>query len=159
MNVLALDCATRTGWCLLDSSGKVVESGVQDFSKRRGESNGLLFLRFRKWLETLVGFRHGGIGLVAYERAHMRGGAATELCVGLQTRVQEIAASKGIESLPVPSATLKKFATGSGRAGKPEMEVAAGRILGRPPLDDNEADAVMLARYAWVEYGNGKKEA
>lgn len=114
MKILALDCATKTGWCLLDESGKIIESGVQSFEKRRGESNGLVFLRFRNWLGKLIEFRPGGAQLLVYERAHMRGGAATELCVGLQTRVQELAAEKMIESLPVPSTTLKKWATGSG---------------------------------------------
>lgn len=51
--ILALDCATRTGWCLWDN-GKVFESGVQDFSKKRGKSNGVMFLRFKKWLNGLL---------------------------------------------------------------------------------------------------------
>jgi len=156
MKILALDCATKTGWCLLDETGKIIESGVQSFEKRRGESNGLVFLRFRNWLRKLIEFRPGGAQLLVYERAHMRGGAATELCVGLQTRVQELAAEKMIESLPVPSTTLKKWATGSGHANKVAMILAAKQYLGgRNPEDDNEADAVLLARYAWAHYGNG----
>jgi hypothetical protein len=155
MKILALDCATKTGWCLLDESGKIIESGVQDFSKRRGESNGLVFLRFRNWLGKLIEFRPNGVGLLVYERAHMRGGAATELCVGLQTRVQEAAAERSIESLPVPSTTLKKWATGSGHAGKVDMMRKSQEYLGRPPEDDNEADAVLLGMYAFNEYGNG----
>lgn len=155
MKILALDCATKTGWCLLDENGKIIESGVQSFEKRRGESNGLVFLRFRNWLGKLIEFRPDGIGLLVYERAHMRGGAATELCVGLQTRVQEVAAERSIESLPVPSTTLKKWATGSGNANKVDMMIASKKYLGRPPEDDNEADAVLLAQYAHSEYGYG----
>ena len=154
MKILALDCATKTGWCLLDETGEIIESGVQSFEKRRGESNGLVFLRFRNWLGKLIEFRRGP-QLLVYERAHMRGGAATELCVGLQTRVQELAAEKMIESLPVPSTTLKKWATGSGHANKVAMILAAKKYLGRNPEDDNEADAVLLAQYAWAHYGNG----
>ncbi len=155
MKILALDCGTKTGWCLLDEAGKIIESGVQSFDKRRGESNGLVFLRFRNWLGKLIEFRPGGAQLLVYERAHMRGGAATELCVGLQTRVQELAAEKETESLPVPSTTLKKWATGHGHAGKLDMIRAAAKFLGHPPIDDNEADAVLLAMYAYSEYGNG----
>jgi len=149
MNILALDMATRTGWSWI-VSGKVKESGVQDFTKRRGESNGILFLRFRKWLcDTCAMVRPD---LIAYEQAHMRGGAATEICVGLQTRAQEAAAERGIESVPVHSMTLKKWATGSAKADKAAMIVKAGSYLGRPPTDDNEADAVLLGLYTATQF-------
>lgn len=153
MKILALDMATKTGWCLYDCpSHQVIESGVQTFDKRRGESNGLNFLRFRKWLESFVaGFRPD---LIAYERAHFRGGAATELCVGFQTRAQEVAAGAGIEAAPVATGTLKRFATGAGNASKGEMVKAAAFVLGRQPLDDNEADAVHVAEWAASEFYN-----
>jgi crossover junction endodeoxyribonuclease RuvC len=125
-----------------------VESGVQDFSKRRGESNGLMFLRFRKWLqEVMASFKSGEL-LVAYERAHFRGGAATEVCVGLQTRVQEVAEEMTAQYVPVTTSEVKKFATGKGNADKGQMIEMATGVLGRAPLDDNEADAVHIARWA-----------
>ena len=84
--ILALDLATHTGWAVASNDGKIISSGVQDFSKKRGEDNGLLFLRFKKWLKDMLK-DHVLIPMqqtvVAYERAHFRGGAATELCVGL----------------------------------------------------------------------------
>lgn len=151
MKVLGLDMATATGWCLYDATAdRVIESGVQLFDKRRGESNGLRFLRFRKWLQSFVkGFAPD---LICYEQAHFRGGAATELCVGFQTRAQEIAAEAGIESAPVPTGTLKKFATGAGNAGKGSMMKLAAFHLGRDPVDDNEADAVHVARWGAKEF-------
>ena len=51
MKILAIDAATKTGWCFWHS--EMIESGVQDFTKQRGESNGIMFLRFRKWLNNL----------------------------------------------------------------------------------------------------------
>ena len=154
MIILALDMASKTGWAIADSAGggRIIESGVQDFTKKRGESNGLLFMRFRTWLKTMTGFMPP-IQLIAYEQAHYRGGDATEICVGLQTRAQEIAAEMGIESAPVKTNTLKKFASGTGSAGKDIMKAAAHLILGRPPIDDNEADAVHVAMWAAREYG------
>lgn len=141
MRILALDMATKTGWAWVED-GNVKESGVQDFTKRRGESNGVLFLRFRKWLSDTCALVRPD--LIAYEQAHMRGGAATEICVGLQTRAQEAAAELRIESVPVHTATLKKWATGSAKAEKAAMMVKAATIINRPPVDDNEADAVCL---------------
>jgi len=151
MIVLGLDCATKTGWCLWDScNGKVLESGVQDFSKKRGESNGIMFLRFRNWLEKMAGFLPK-VELISYERAHHRGGAATEICVNLTGRVQEVADAREIPYMTVETGTLKKFACGKGNAGKDDMISAAKEILGRDPEDDNEADAVHIARWAAQE--------
>lgn len=147
--ILGLDLATKTGWCLWHD-GKPIESGVQDFSKRRGESNGLMFLRFRKWLSTFIADQK--ITFLAYEMAHMRGGAATEIALGLQTHAQSIAAEFKILSAPVHTATLKKFACGHGKADKVMLILAAGKVLGRKPIDDNEADAVHVAHWADDEF-------
>ena len=147
--ILAIDAATKTGWCLW-SNGKIVESGTEDFSKQRGESNGMMFLRFRIWLTRML-LRN--ITLVIYEMAHHRGGAATEICVNLTGRVQEMCSELKIEYTAVHTATLKKWATGDGRADKGEMMVQAGNILGRKPIDSNEADTVMMAAFASNMYG------
>lgn len=156
MRILALDLATKTGWAVT-ADGRTTDSGVQDFSKRRGESNGLLFLRARRWLATMMTIARPE--LIAYEQAHFRGGAATEICVGLQTRAQETAAEHGIPSAPVPTATLKKWAAGSGKADKSLMIARAAQLLGREPIDDNEADAVLLGLYAAQEYDTATAEA
>jgi len=149
LKILGLDMATLTGWSVVQG-GQVLESGVQNFAKKRGESNGLMFLRFRKWLTDFAYLI--GPDLIAYEQAHFRGGAATEICVGLQTRAQEIAAERGIESAPVKSTILKKWATGKGNAGKLIMIEAASKHMARLPIDDNEADAVLVGMWAWDEF-------
>lgn len=148
--ILALDCATKTGWCLL-KDGRVYESGVEDFSKRRGESNGAMFLRFRHWLNQLVD--RDDVHLVVYEQAHHRGGAATEIGVNLTGRVQETCTQSEVEYVAVHTTTIKKHASGKGNADKAVMMERAREVLGRPPIDDNEADAVLLALYAFSEYG------
>lgn len=171
MNILALDLGTKTGWALLE--GSRMESGVQDFSKG-GESNGMLFLKFNRWLSDITdrsvwvnSAGHVGYGfcplLIAYEAPHHRaGGAATEIAVGLATRIQEACALRNLECTPVHSMTLKKWATG--RAGKDAMIRAAckfryGKEWGwwaeAMPLmmDDNEADAICLLGYTLEKFG------
>jgi Holliday junction resolvasome RuvABC endonuclease subunit len=89
----------------------------------------------------------GQIDVICYEQAHHRGGAATACCVGLVTEIQAFAAEHDIELMPVHTATLKKFSTGSGRASKTDM-IEAAEQRGWNPQDDNEADACMLLEYA-----------
>ncbi|MGH7731553.1 MAG: hypothetical protein ACRENJ_09940, partial [Candidatus Eiseniibacteriota bacterium] len=141
MKLLALDLGTRTGWAL--SSGAGLESGVQAFDLKRGESPGMRYIRFRRWLEE-VG---AGVELIVYEAAHHRGGAATEIAAGLTTRVQEFCAGRGLEHASVHTATLKKWTTGKGNADKVAMLEAVARRW-KPCEDDNEADAVALLYYA-----------
>ena len=152
--ILAFDFGSRTGWAAL-SDGHI-ESGVQVFDLSRGESSGMRFIRFRKWLEEIL--RLIQPGLCVYEAAHHRGGFATEFLVGMTTRLQETCAEKGIEYAAVHSATLKKFATGSGRADKSAMMKRAAVLFpDRRIEDDNESDALMLLEYARAKFGTDKE--
>lgn len=159
MNIIALDCATKTGWATL--IGGNIESGTQDFSLKRGESQGIMFMRFNKWLQDMHDtlphnmneHRRGSFDIVAYEQAHNRGGAATEICIGLTTRAQEFAARYSAETMAVHSQSLKKFVTGSGRADKAAMIAAFEKETGQKPIDDNQADAYWILRYVMQEVG------
>lgn len=53
----------------------------------------------------------------------------------------------------VPPATLKKYATGKGNAGKEEVLAAAIRRLGYEGHDNNEADALWLRAMGCAAYG------
>lgn len=154
MNLLFFDVSTKTGWAA-EIGGKI-EVGKEVFETKRGESNGMRFMRFRIWVDHITELVKPGI--IGYEQAHYRGGAATELCVGFITRVQEVAAAKAIQYTGVHSGTLKKFITGSGKGDKsqvmeriktmfPQIESAHG--------DNDIADA--LAGLCWLknEYGVG----
>jgi Holliday junction resolvasome RuvABC endonuclease subunit len=115
-----------------------------------------MFLRFRRWLDSLVSLPE--TSFVVYELAHHRGGAATEIAVNMTGRVQELAEAAHIPYASVHTGTLKKWATGTGNADKSQMILAAALRLGRQPLDDNEADAVILAAYAFSQYGDPKRK-
>jgi len=160
VRVLALDLATKTGWALSHPDGKTLhESGVEDFSLRRGESPGMRYLKFNRWLRSVIELCNkpsdpddNRIGLVAHEMAHHRGGAATEVAAGLVTRVQEACAEYGIEYTSVHSNTLKKHATGHGHAGKDAMIAAAFEKFGVHSVDDNQADALNVLDWAIHEF-------
>lgn len=146
MKILALDLATKTGWAALVNDG--VESGVQMFDVRRGESPGMRFLRFNRWLDTML--ETVVPDLVVYEQNFRRGGAATEIAAGFSTRVQEATARRGVEHATVAVGTLKKWATGNGGSKKPAMMARAAELYPNVPiLDDNHADALLIL--AWAE--------
>ncbi len=149
MNLFALDIATKTGWAT-NIHGR--RSGIIEFAVKRGESPGMRFLRCRAWLNEMWGLLNSQIQLIVYEEAHYRGGASTAVCVGLITEVVAFSAQHDIELMSVHTATLKKFATGNGRAGKPDM-IRAAMARGWAPQDDNEADAALLLEYAFKELG------
>jgi hypothetical protein len=145
MKLLALDLGTRTGWALWD--GHRLESGVETFEAKRGESPGMRFLKFNRWLEVFFG-ELLMLDLVVYEAPHHRGGAPTEIAYGFATRIQERCALLGIEHVSVHTATLKKWTTGRGNADKAAMMEAVARRWNRRVDSDDEADAIALAYYA-----------
>ena len=167
MNILEIDPGTYLGWAL-GIDGKPSYWGVQTFDLRRGESPGIRYLRLRGWLKDMavniekLGF---SLNLIVYEQVHHRGGAATEIAYGMVTHIQEWAAEIKAETASVHSATLKKFATGSGRADKAAMIKAARdwikSIYTKPCpsaqhhiiiSDDNVADALMILKMAIRDY-------
>jgi len=151
MRILALDFGIKTGWA--SASDGVVESGVQEFPLERGESPGMRFLRFNAWLAELLKITTPEV--VIYERAHHRGGYATDLLVGFSTRLQERCAVMKIEYEGVHSATLKKAAVGTGRADKKQMITEACRRFPDAKIaDDNQADALLLLDYARIKFSN-----
>lgn len=144
--ILALDMATMTGWAVKIDNYK--ESGTQWFGLKRGESSGMRFLRFRAWLQDMKNIDVPD--LIIYEQAHHRGGAATQVGVGMVALLLEFAAENDVTTMPVHSATLKKWATGNGRASKGDMKKESER-RGWKPADDNEADATLLLEYGLDE--------
>ncbi len=155
MKILSIDPGSKCGWAIIEDAGidksLVVESGVQVFDLKRGESAGMRFIRFRKWLNDLMSFWKPG--LVVFEQAHHRGGAATELCVGFVTRVMEIATEYGVNYTSCHSMTLKKWATGKGNADKTKMiEPVRQKFPDIQIIDDNHADAILLGLWAHEEY-------
>lgn len=152
MRILALDQATKTGWAVIGEFGLVEDSGTVDLADkgRTGESRGMRYLRLKKFLEDKI--KTEGIDLIVHEQTLLRGGAATEVANGLKGVILMVAAEKGIEVSCVHTTELKKFATDSGKADKAMMVDAAKRLTGRTPCDDNEADAILIALWAYQAF-------
>jgi Holliday junction resolvasome RuvABC endonuclease subunit len=143
--ILALDLATLTGYAL--GADSITLSGTQSFAPEKNAHPATRFAKFNRWLAFML--KSYDFNLIAYEAPHYRGGPATEVLVGLSTRVEEHAAEANIRCVKVHSLTLKKFATGNGRADKAEMLIQASVMWPAKKFsDDNECDACWIWQWA-----------
>lgn len=149
MRTLALDLATHTGYAYRSDA---LRFGTWNFSGAWKNRPGMRFLAFQAKLDALVStyrFDH-----VVYE--HVRFSSDTVADViwhGFLAAMQMWCDRREIPYSGVAVATLKKFATGNGRAKKPEI-VAAAKARGWNVADDNQADAVWLLDYARTKLNN-----
>jgi len=145
--ILALDLGTTTGWALRQRDGHIV-AGVEVFRPRRDEGYGVRYRRFKEWLNDIKHCADGHIHLVVYElvRAHS-GTDAAHVYGGFLATLTAWCEHHGIPYEGVPVGTLKKHATGHGRASKIEM-IAAARARGHDITSDDMADALALLYWA-----------
>jgi len=152
MIILGIDGGSKCGWAVRSDDGTYA-SGVWDLKPPRGSSPGMRYIYLRARLEE-VRRAYPALGLVAYEQAHQRGGAATEYALGVVTHIQSWCAAHGLDHMKVHSATVKKVATGKGGASKAAMiEAAIARWPGWTPATDDEADARWICEAAVREVG------
>jgi Holliday junction resolvasome RuvABC endonuclease subunit len=144
--ILALDLGTTTGWALRDRTGRIT-SGSQSFKPQRFEGGGMRFLRFKTWLAELKMHADGIDALVFEEVRRHASTDAAHAYGGFLATLTAWCEHHGVPYQGVPVGTIKKHATGSGRAGK-DAVMAAVRARGHAPADDDEADALALLLWA-----------
>lgn len=143
--VIGLDASSKTGYAIIDKeSGDIIVSGTQVFKGKADQR----FYEFNQWLDKTL--QQYAPDLIIYEEPHFRGYAATMSGVGLIALIKRLSYATGIPNIGVHTATLKKFATGYGKANKQAMTNAANikENLQLKSKDNNdEADAIHLALY------------
>jgi hypothetical protein len=167
---LALDLGTLTGSALLDAGtitglGTLLLATEDELCLQRKEGRERTAdIRFHRFLEFLQEHTANGVNRIVFEDVIFCGSQAqTQLWASLRAAVWVVGRQPGVTVHSVPVATLKRFATGDGKAKKPEMARALANLCpheytldaqsgvlcraGRP-LDDNEVDAIWLAHYA-----------
>src|SRR5512134_103326 len=144
--ILALDLGQRTGWAVSNCDGAIA-SGTHEFRPGRFEGGGMIWLRFRAWLQE-IDETSGGIGVVVFEevRRHL-GTAAGHAYGGYLAHLTAWAEANKIPCQGVPVGTIKRHVTGRDNADK-QAVIDAVRKLGFAPADDNEADALALLNWA-----------
>jgi hypothetical protein len=144
--ILALDLGQKTGWAVRNTDGAIA-SGTVEFKPGRWEGGGMVYLRFRAWLQE-VDETAGGIGAVYFEEVRFhRGVTAAHAYGGYLAHLTAWAEMNRIPYRGVPVGTIKRHITGKGNADK-DAVIAAVRALGFEPADDNEADALALLDWA-----------
>lgn len=150
MKVLGVDQASHTGYAVV-SDGELIRSGTTVFSGHVGKR----LSEFANWLRETLSLELPD--LLVYERPHFRGYAATLSGVGMIAVINMIAYETGTATMDVHTATLKKFATGYGKAAKSEMTAAANAANDKLKLktkeNNDEADAIHLALYGSKNFG------
>ena len=131
-SVLALDLGQKTGWAVCNTDGAIT-SGTVEFKPGRFEGGGMIYLRFRAWLQK-ADETTGGIGAACFE----------------EVRFHRSVTAAQVRGLPV--ATIKRHVTGRGKADK-DAVIAAVRALGFHPADHNETDALALLHWALAQGG------
>jgi Holliday junction resolvasome RuvABC endonuclease subunit len=153
--ILALDLGTHTGWALHHLDGTIT-SGTVHFKPQRFEGGGMRFLRFKRWLNELLGTNHH-INAVFFEEVRRHAGVdAAHAYGGFMGHLTAWCEHHNIPYQGVPVGTIKKHATGKGNAGKDEV-IASIRLRGHIPGDDNEADALALLHWAIHTYNDGQE--
>ena len=146
MKILALDLGATTGWAIIED-GKVSMYGERYFGGHRA----LRFRLFKLWL--LDELQIHDPDTIIFERPFCRGLHATRSLWGMAGVVEEVVVDCAACLDIVPS-TLKKWATGSGRASKDDMIFTAVRLVHPPQsgpwpeMGEHEADAIILGLYA-----------
>jgi hypothetical protein len=114
---LALDLGQKTGWAVQTADGALT-SGTVEFKPSRWEGGGMVFLRFRAWLQE-VDETAGGIGAVYFEEVRFhRGVTASHAYGGYLAHLTAWAEANKIPYRGVPVGTIKRHVTSKGNADK-----------------------------------------
>jgi hypothetical protein len=144
--ILAVDLGQKTGWAVRNTDGAIA-SGTVEFKPSRWEGGGMVYLRFRGWLEELDATA-GGIRALYFEEVRFHAGVtAAHAYGGYLGHLTAWAEATKVPYRGVPVSTIKRHVTGRGNADK-DAVIAAVRALGFDPADDNEADALALLDWA-----------
>ncbi len=137
--LLALDLATRIGWCC--GRGERLPAVGSHALSSRPNGIGAFLSEFEIWLAMVLTDVEPEI--VIFESpapAGFNSLSSIRKTLGLAGIAEMVCHRRNIEAREVAPATVKKQLSGNGRAKKPEM-MAAARAYGIDPKFHDEADA------------------
>lgn len=147
MNVLAFDLSlTATG--VAHPDGTVDTLGPPFTTDEPAERLG--------WIRDQVMVRAlAGVDLVVLEGfSYGSKGSSIDQIYGLGWMIRLSLRDHGVEYVTVPPSSVKKYATGTGQAKKPDMRMELFKRIGVDEKDDNKVDALWLRAMALDAYGH-----
>lgn len=149
MNTLAIDVGTKMGWAVFED-GNLLCYGTQVMKAPQGPARRL---EVYNWVRLMV-TRHL-IEVVAVEQVDfMKQRLAYASYCHNRALLDLCTAQFGLPSHPVPTGTLKKWATGTGKATKSLMISAANERFGLdlPKLEKyaDQADAILVGAWSFA---------
>ena len=145
--ILSLDLASSTGWAR--QANGVIDYGVEKFTRKTGlkrtpdEHEGIIFCKFSKWVNGIIHETYAD--LIVYERpGHFPSAASAFMACGLRGILYANAARIGVPIVCYAPTSIKKWATGTGRAEKPMMLTAATVHAGETFTSHDAADAYLM---------------
>lgn len=149
MTILALDPANTTGWAWSDRNETRYGTWSLVVPNRPADHRLVVFLDLLRRIVAAT-----AVELIAFEEASFGSPNRRVQAMHNELRgiIKLVAAERGIEVVGYHPTTIKKFATGSGRASKSQMIAAARTMLGLYTSDDNVADAAFILALAQRGY-------
>mgnify|MGYP000420008193 CR=1 FL=1 len=150
----------RTGYALLapprpGQEPRLLEAGLIRLPQQAPLSERLLELE--RSLLTLI--KNHRPALLACEElyAHYRHPRTAILMAHARGVILALAARAGLQIIPVAATNVKKLLTGSGRASKPQVQLAVAATLHLPkvPEPHDVADAIAIALCGWRLWQSG----
>lgn len=134
MKILALDIGMNGAYARNYGLGE--RSGLSDCTRKEKQRAGVSLIKLNTFL-----YSQPFPDLIVHELLFVQHGDGARLIMGFGAVVEIFCTTHDIELVLVPAMTLKKWATGKGNCGKPEMKKRAG-------VDNhNLADAMLLLEY------------
>lgn len=145
--ILGIDLGRRFGWAVLDSQGRHLAGGSIRLEK---EHMGQRLVELANHIHR-IGMAYKVDAVVVEEPPYVQNAATHRDLSAYWGVVLVEAEDRLVPYTDVAVGTLKKFATGDGRASKKDMRHAFEEHFGSVPDDDNHADAAFCALYGAAE--------
>lgn len=140
--ILGVDPSSHTGWAVVDRKEGLVETGTVHADKEISYR----IRRFDDIAERLVQDVYlGDIAFAVVENYIHTGRFVNRDQYELGALIRRALMGAGIAVCEASPTSVKKFATGNGRATKKQMVAAAQDLWGFEGKDDNQADAIAIA--------------
>lgn len=137
LRILGIDIGSHTG--LFDGE----HATTLEFTGLRHEKMMQLHRQLTSYMSSRPFF-----DVVIFERPFNRGLGATRMLWGMAGVVEAVGTEQGAAVVDQLSGPIKKWATGYGGSGKDPMIAAAKKIYSGLIMNDHEADAICIHRYA-----------